>query len=182
MFSKAANWIVGALLLLIVVFLVYRYTPWLKPVAEHAKSVIGQTVPNGPFGKGASEDQINLARDAYAKGDMDASIAAYKDYIKKNPANADADGELGNIYFTIGKLPEAAQAYYDAGKLLLDQKQPERVAELLPVIAQGNPSLANDLSMKMAQAGSQEMPPAGIAQTANGPQPSAAPQAAPQPN
>jgi tetratricopeptide (TPR) repeat protein len=186
MLSKVANWIVGALLLLIVVFLVYRYTAWFKPVADHAvnqvKSVIGQTVPDGPFGKGASQDQLNLARDSYAKGDLDTSVAAYKEYIKKNPANADADGELGNVYFTTGKLPEAAQAYYDAAKLLIDQKQPERVVELMPVIAQVNPALANDLSMKLAQAGSQDMPPAGIAQVANGQQPPVAPQAAHQSN
>jgi tetratricopeptide (TPR) repeat protein len=176
MISKVANWILGAVLFLIVVFLVYHYTNWFKPATDQIKSVIGQTLPEGPFGKGASEDQLNLARDSYAKGDMEASVTAYKEYIKKNPSNADAAGELGNVYFAGGKMPEAAQAYYDAAKILLDQKQPERVNDLMPVIAQGNPALANELSEKLSQAFSQQQPE-GMMQTTQAPQP---PQAMPQ--
>ncbi|MDR3395783.1 MAG: tetratricopeptide repeat protein [Parasulfuritortus sp.] len=183
MLSKVANLVVWTVLALFVVFLVYRYTDWIKPAADHAvsqvKSVIGKAVPNGPFGKGASEDQLNLARDSYAKGDVDASVAAYREYIKKNPSNADAHGELGNVYYTAGNLPEAAQSYYDAANLLIDQKQLDRVNDLMPVIGQINPSLANDLGSKMAQAASQEQQPGVEQQSAAGqPQQPASPQSA----
>jgi cytochrome c-type biogenesis protein CcmH/NrfG len=183
MISKVANWVMGAILLLIIVFLVYHYTSWFKPAADHAvnqvKSVIGLSLPDGPFGKGASEAQLNQARDAYAKGDMEGSVAAYKEYIKKNPSNADANGELGNVYFSAGKMPEAAQAYFDAAKLLIEQKQPERVDELMPIIAQVNPAMANELSAKLSQAGGQEQqPPAGIMQAAQGQPSQVAPQEA----
>ncbi|PIV21733.1 MAG: hypothetical protein COS39_10080 [Hydrogenophilales bacterium CG03_land_8_20_14_0_80_62_28] len=181
MLSKAANWIVWSVLVLFIVFLAYRYTGWFKPAADHAvaqaKSVISQAVPAGPFGQSASEDQLNKARDAYAKGDMEAAVAAYKDYIKKSPSNADAHGELGNVYYSGGKLPEATQSYYDAANLLIAQKQMERVNDLMPVIAQVNPSLANELAAKMAQTDAQAMP-AGVEQANPGQQPQPSPQSA----
>ncbi len=183
MLSKIANWVVWSVLALFIVLLVYRYTDWFKPAADHAvsqvKSVLGQAVPNGPFGTGASEDQLNQARDAYAKGDVDGSVAAYKEYLKKNPSNADAYGELGNVYYTAGKLPEAAQSYYDAANQLVAQKQMDRVNDLMPVIGQINPALANDLANKMGQAASQEPPPGVEQQAAQGQQPApASPQSA----
>jgi cytochrome c-type biogenesis protein CcmH/NrfG len=155
MISKIANWIVWSLLTVLIVVLVYRYTDWLKPAVdkgvESVKSVVAKT-PIGPFGKDTSAEQLNSARDAFANGNTDASITAYQAYLKLNPDNADARGELGNVYYLTGKLPEAAQAYYDAGKLLIAQKHPERVPALLPIIGQVNPALADELAQKLAQA------------------------------
>ena len=159
MLSKIANFIAGSVLMLLIVFLVYRYTDWFKPAADHmisqVKATANHIAPGGPFGEGNSETLLNQAREAYARGDIDASVTAYKDYIKKNPSNPDASGELGNVYYSTGKLQEAAQSYYDAANLLIEQRQNERVFELMPVIGQINPSLANDLSAKLSQASPQ---------------------------
>ena len=154
MISKLANWIVWSLLTVLIVVLVYRNTDWFKPAVEKGvesvKSVVAKT-PLGPFGKDTSEAQLNKARETFANGDADAAITAYQDYLKGNASNADARGELGNVYYLTGKLPEAAQAYYDASKLLIEQKHPERVPALLPIIGQVNPALADELVQKLSQ-------------------------------
>jgi tetratricopeptide (TPR) repeat protein len=82
---------------------------------------------------------------------MESSVAAYKDYLKSNSNNADAHGELGNVYYLTGRYQEAAQSYYDSAKLLIEQKQTDRVPALLPVVAQVNPALADELAQKLPQ-------------------------------
>jgi len=86
-------------------------------------------------------------------------VTIYIDVIKKNANNADARGELGNVYYLTGRLPEAAQAYYDAANLLLDKKELDRVDSLLPVIAQINPMMADELFQKLNRALDSSMTP-----------------------
>ncbi|NOT18460.1 MAG: tetratricopeptide repeat protein [Sulfuriferula sp.] len=152
MISKIANAVVWGGLTLLLVALIYKYTDWIKPAVDHGvasvKTVVA-SVPTGPFGKADNEANLDKARDAFAKGDVEGSIAAYQAYLKDDTSNADARGELGNVYYLNGRLPEAAQAYYDAAKLLIAQNHPERVPALLPIIGQVNPSLANELVQKM---------------------------------
>ena len=155
MLSKIANWIAWSALTLFVVFLVYRNTDWFKPAADKAvdsvKSVVSK-VPTGPFGKDTTNDKLASAREAFAAGDIDRAVASYSDVIKNNANNADALGELGNVYYLTGQLPQAAQAYYEAANLLLDRKEFDRVEPLLPVIAQINPMMADELIQKLHMA------------------------------
>ncbi len=166
MISKIANWVVWTALTVVVLVLVYRNTDWFKPAADRAlESVktVASKVPTGPFGKGSSEEKISGARDAFARGDMAGAVTMYNDYIKANANDPDARGELGNVYYMTGRLPEAAQAYYDAANLLLDKKELERVDALLPVIAEVNPMLADELVQKLHEAmGAQMMAPAPV--------------------
>jgi TolA-binding protein len=118
---------------------------------NRAKAVITHTLPNGPFGQGSSENKLDQARESFAKGDFEAAISGYTAYIKKHPGNADAHGELGNVYYSAGKLIEAAHAYYDAGIILIEQKQFEKASGILPPLARLNSSLANDLSSNISQ-------------------------------
>lgn len=154
MISKIANTVVWGGLTLLLVAVIYKYTDWIKPAVDHGvasvKTVVA-SVPTGPFGKSSNEAELNKARDAFAKGDVEASITAYQAYLKDDVSDADARGELGNVYYLNGRLPEAAQAYYDAAKLLIAQNHAERVPALLPIIGQVNPSLANELVQKMTQ-------------------------------
>jgi tetratricopeptide (TPR) repeat protein len=163
MVSKIANWVVWTALTLVVLFLAYKNTEWFKPAAdkaiENVKAVVAK-VPTGPFTKATVNEKLNGARDSYARGDVNAAVAAYTDVIKSNPKNVDARGELGNIYYATGRLPEATQSYYDAAKLLLDNKELDRVDALLPVIAQFNPMMADELAQKLNEAmGGVVMPP-----------------------
>lgn len=152
MFSKIANWVVWTALTVVVLVLVYKNTEWFKPAADRAiesvKSVASK-VPTGPFGKSSSEGKLNNAREAFARGDIDGAVTMYNDVIKSHPNDADARGELGNVYYLTGRLPEATQAYYDTAKLLLEKKDIDRVEPLLPVIAQLNPMMADELTQKL---------------------------------
>ncbi len=152
MISRLANWILYAVILAVIGALIYYYTDWFKPATQKAmttaKSVV-ESIPVGPFSKKASDELLNSAREAYARGDVEASIKAYTEYCKKNPDSLDGNGELGNVYYMSGRLQEAAQSYFEAAKRLVDQDQMERAQGLLPSIAQGNPQLANDLQQLM---------------------------------
>ena len=171
MISRLANWILYAVILAVIGALIYYYTDWFKPATEKAivaaKSVV-ESMPLGPFSKKEGADEaLGQAREAYARGDAEAAIRAYSDVVKKNPGNMDAQGELGNVYYMTGRLPEAAQAFYEAAKLMIDQNQVGRAQALLPPIGQGNPALANELQQKLMQMQQPQMQPAANATTAN---------------
>ncbi|MGB7502285.1 MAG: tetratricopeptide repeat protein [Azonexus sp.] len=152
MFSKIAYWLVWTALTAVVLVLVYKNTDWFKPAADKAmdsvKSVVSK-VPTGPFAKDTTNEKLTSAREAFGRGDVNGAVASYNDVIKSNTNNADARGELGNVYYLTGQLPQAAQAYYDAANLLLDKKEFDRVEPLLPVIAQINPMMADELIQKL---------------------------------
>jgi tetratricopeptide (TPR) repeat protein len=162
MLSKIAYWLVWTALTAVVLVLVYRNTDWFKPAADKAvdsvKSVVSK-VPTGPFGKDTTNDKLTSAREAFAAGDIDRAVASYNEVIKSNANNADARGELGNVYYLTGQLPQAAQAYYDAANLLLDRKEFDRVEPLLPVIAQINPMMVDELIQKLHMAMDASMMP-----------------------
>jgi thioredoxin-like negative regulator of GroEL len=164
MISRIANWIVWTALTAVVLVLVYKNTEWFKPAADRAidsvKSVVAK-VPTGPFGKDTKDDKLTSAREAFASGNVDAAVTLYNEVIKTHPKNADARGELGNVYYTTGRFPEATQSYYDAAKILLDNKEFDRVDALLPIIGQSNPMMADELMSKYHQAmDAAMMPPA----------------------
>lgn len=96
-----------------------------------------------------SEDKLTVARSAFAAGDMKAAIEGYRAHIAANPADMSAHGELGNVLYTVGALPEAAQAYFDTATMALEQNHPEIAEALLPAVSEGNPQLADQLSDKL---------------------------------
>ena len=60
------------------------------------------------FGSAAkAEDKLAAARSAFAAGDINGSIAGYRAIIAANPKNISAHGELGNVLYTVGAIPEA---------------------------------------------------------------------------
>jgi tetratricopeptide (TPR) repeat protein len=155
MISRLANLILYAVILAVIGALIYYYTDWFKPATQKAvvaaRSVV-ESIPIGPFSKKEeSGEALNQAREAYARGDAEGAVRAYSEVVKKNPTNIDAQGELGNVYYMTGRLQEAAQAFFEAAKLMIDQKQVERAQALLPPIGQGNPALANELQQKLQQ-------------------------------
>jgi tetratricopeptide (TPR) repeat protein len=165
MFSKIANWVVWSALTAVVLVLLYKNTDWFKPAADKAissaKAVVAQ-VPTVSFTKYSVDDKLNTARQAYAHGDTNTAVTTYNEIIRNNPNNADARGELGNVYYMTGRVPEATQAYYDAAKLLLEKKELDRVDALLPIIARFNPMMADEIAQKFHEAmgGTVTQPPA----------------------
>jgi tetratricopeptide (TPR) repeat protein len=156
---------------------------WLAPAAGNGSGDLAGTVSpadpsatighmaggNSPALAGApgDEDNLHMARRAFAAGDINAAVESYRALIDSNPDSIAALGELGNVFYSSGMAPAAAQVYFDAANKAIDQNQVDIAANLLPAIGEGNPMLAarlNDRLMEgtgrggMGQPG-QPMPP-----------------------
>ena len=147
--SKITIWGVGAALAVILAIFAYRHTgePATAKTADGANSVVA-TVSTDKLGKALPENTLHSARQAFARGNERDAIKLYKEYLATHPKIADAHGELGNVYYLTGRLSEAAEAYYDAANLLLEQYQFERFDELQQIIAEIKPTLADALVQK----------------------------------
>jgi tetratricopeptide (TPR) repeat protein len=95
------------------------------------------------------EDHLDMARSAFAAGDINAAVDAYRALLASNPDNIAALGELGNVFHAVRMMPAAAQAYFEAASKAIDQNQFEVAENLLPAIAEGNPMLASQLNDKL---------------------------------
>ena len=154
MLKNSLNAIIWLGLSLLVAVWVYKKIDRATPAVEQALaplSAAASKAPAGPFGENSAEKLLNYARNSFAVGDFEGAIVAYKDFLKSNPAHADAYGELGNVYFLSGRIQDAAQNYYDSAKLLIEQKRTDRIPALLPAIAQINPPLADEVAQNMYQ-------------------------------
>lgn len=145
MLSKIANWTIWTAFIIVVTIFVYQQTDWVKPAAAGAKSTMTPSPSNRP----TAADKLNSARGAFARGEEGRAVMLYKEYLKTHAKHADAHGELGNVYYLTGQRPEAAQAYYEAAHLLLDERKFNEVASLLQIIMQINPLLADELTRKL---------------------------------
>lgn len=84
------------------------------------------------------------AREAFSKGKPEA-VTAYLDLTKRFPDVPDLTGELGNIYFQQGKVPEAAAQYYETAQRLIRLGQPGPAACLIDVMRHLDADKAKDL-------------------------------------
>ncbi len=117
----------------------------IPPAGEAPK---GAPVVGGPVTVKPAEYLVS-ARRAFAAGDAPWSIYYYSVYLEQKNDDANAWGELGNIYYFDGNLPDAAKAYYNAANLLIDRGQTARAIELIPVIEEGEPGLSEALYQRL---------------------------------
>ena len=87
--------------------------------------------PVGP----SREDYIQQARRAFWNGEFEAAEAAYMTLISRYPADADAFGELGNLYQSMGKTDRALDAYYEAAVRLKASGDEEKLKEISDLLA-----------------------------------------------
>ncbi len=141
MLSKIINGVLWVALLAVVLTLIIRiYPPLPAASAMPAPNTIVRNAPIGTPTTGESKITLTDARAAYWRGDIEGAIGMYSDYIKDYPKDIDANGELGNIYYGLGRRSEAAQAYHDAVQIMIYRSE-----SLLPVIFEIDPSKGNDL-------------------------------------
>jgi hypothetical protein len=107
----------------------------------------GSPAAEGQFVKPA--DYLNGARRASAMGDAPWAIYYYSAYLEQKNDDANAWGELGNVYYFDGNLPDAAKAYYNAANLLIDRGQTARALELISAIEEGDPGLSEALYQRL---------------------------------
>ena len=91
------------------------------------------------------------ARKAFYKKDYDASVASYNALIAIDSDNFDALGELGNVFFTQGKMMQAADAYYRAATIMVSQGKTQRAASLIGFLASVDADKAKKLDAMLVQ-------------------------------
>ncbi len=77
---------------------------------------------------------IQQARRAFWNGDFEGAETAYVTLISKYPDDADAFGELGNLYQSMGKPAEALDAYYAAAVRLRASGKREKLSEVIDLL------------------------------------------------
>jgi tetratricopeptide (TPR) repeat protein len=121
--------------------------PLPNPAPTLDRDAGGNIPPTAPTP--SVEERLNMARSAFAAGDIDAAVEEYRMLIASNPDNVAALGELGNVFYAVGMTQAAAQAYFDVASKAIDQNRFDVAEGLLPAIAEGSPMLATQLNDKM---------------------------------
>jgi len=87
-----------------------------------------------------------------ARGDVSGAIRAYDELITKRPDEASLRGELGNVYWSAGRLQDAAKSYHGAPTVLIAARRIDEATRLEPVVRKGDAALADDLARRLAEA------------------------------
>ena len=125
----------------------------LGPV-EKANEVVSAVAPAPEAAPAAqtamtAEEVLAKARQAFAMGDVQGAINGYRELLAKNPNDLGAMGELGNVFYTTGWIPQATQTFFETANLAIAQNRPDVAEALLPVIIEGNPMLAGELQDRL---------------------------------
>ena len=80
------------------------------------------------------DDLVQQARQAFWNGDFEAAEAAYMMLLLRYPGDADAFGELGNLYQAMGKPEQALDAYYEAAVRLKAQGNLEKLRKIVTLL------------------------------------------------
>jgi tetratricopeptide (TPR) repeat protein len=89
------------------------------------------------------------ARQAFWARDLVKAEHMYRELLKREPATADAWGELGNLYYGQAKWQKAAEAYTEAAIQLLDQDQYSQAMFLHYVVRGLDPAQAARIDTKV---------------------------------
>lgn len=108
-----------------------------------------ETAATKPKDEIKSADYLSAARRAFAAGDVPWSVHYYNAYLAEKNQDANAWGELGNVYYFDGRLPDSAQAYFNAANVLIDHGHTARALKLMPAIEEGNPGLAEAIYLRL---------------------------------
>ncbi len=122
-----------------------------KPVSAEIATAPVLPVPSAPPALVVpAPDYVSAARRAFAAGDIPWAVYYYNMHLTQRSNDVRAWGELGNVYYFDGQLPESAQAYFNAANLMIDQGRARAAGQLLPAINEGNPMLAQALYGRLA--------------------------------
>jgi cytochrome c-type biogenesis protein CcmH/NrfG len=147
--NRAKNRVMFGIVVLAIALFAYNGGYLQKAGSKVSEGIAAVTHSLG-FGSAVkAEDKLATARGAFAAGDVNASIEGYRAFIAANPKDISAHGELGNVLYTVGAIPDASQAYFEAASLAVEQNQIEVAEALVPAVAEGNPMLANALIDKL---------------------------------
>ena len=99
----------------------------------------------------AVRDELIQARQAFWHRDLAKAEKLYADLSVKQSDNPDLWGELGNVYLAQNKVKEAADAYYKAAEILIEEGRLRQVGQLMGVIQMAEPAKAQALDKKIRE-------------------------------
>jgi hypothetical protein len=86
------------------------------------------------------DDYVQEARRAFWNGEFEAAEAAYMALVSRHPGDADAFGELGNLYQSMGKPERAMDAYFEAAVRLKAAGETDKLKEVMELLTrEGDP-------------------------------------------
>ena len=91
------------------------------------------------------KDLLQQARRAFWNGDFEASEAAYLVLIAEYPSDANAFGELGNLYQAMGEPDRALDAYFEAAIRFKAAGEHEKLKEIIEVLRREKDERAEQL-------------------------------------
>jgi hypothetical protein len=127
-----------------------------QPQADVGGPVADEPALSAPPDTTKSYQLLAAAREAYWMHDYAEAEANYLRLAALEPENPDSYGELGNMYFTRGKWEQAAAAYFEAGKRLVESGHIEEARTLVDVIRGLNGTQADRLEKLVRAATSSE--------------------------
>ena len=114
------------------------------PLSKPASTVVVPPATPAP--------SLDVARAAAVRGDVTAAVQAYEALIAERRSDAALRGELGNVYWSAGRLQDAARAYHGAATVALVAGRVDDARRLEPIIRKGDVALADDLVRRLAEA------------------------------
>lgn len=117
-----------------------------EPAAAMTQPVAENTVVAAPVTSTVGyEEQLAAARQAYWNGDAAKAEELYKSLAAEFASEADVQGELGNLFFTQRRMDEAAEHFFNAGKLSVEAGNFPQAQAMIGVLQGIAPAKANDL-------------------------------------
>jgi Flp pilus assembly protein TadD len=99
-----------------------------------------------------SADLLRSARSAFDRGEVNQSVALYRERLRRDPADLDARGELGNALTSAGRLAEADEAYYEVALRLARSGKGARASALEAAIRRHDTARADKLAAELRTA------------------------------
>lgn len=122
-------------------------TPFAAPQAQTQPQSPG-AVQAPAMADDAIAAAINTARAAFWRGDVEGARAQMLALSQANPNNAELLGELGNLQFSLRDFPAAADSWYRAGLLLIDQNGAPQNRGFMQALGMIDPEKAADLAAR----------------------------------
>jgi len=96
---------------------------------------------------------LEVAREAFWLRDYERAEESYRLLMQLEPDNPDGYGELGNMFFSLGRWEEASAAYYEAGTRLAKTGHIHEARLMVDVIRGLGGDQAERLEQEIASAG-----------------------------
>ncbi len=123
--------------------------------AQTAAAAEAATAPIAPVAPStAVSAALSAAREAFWQQDFEAAETFYREAAVADANNADALGELGNIYYAQGRWSDAAEAYAGAVERLLESGEQQRAGYLMTVLDGLDPARAQAVRTSVTRGGS----------------------------